>query len=102
MGSIASHLGLTPDPIVDADLRRLKQYVESAATETTAASVSSLLNELSSVTGSRRARALPRRTGRSCAARAVAARRSARRRPRAARWYVPRIAGTTAHRDSTP
>jgi uncharacterized membrane protein len=29
MGRIASHLGLTPEAIVEGDLRRFKEYVES-------------------------------------------------------------------------
>jgi uncharacterized membrane protein len=31
IGSIASHLGLTPDALVDGDLRRFKEYVEAGA-----------------------------------------------------------------------
>jgi uncharacterized membrane protein len=33
IGSIASHLGLTPDAIVEGDLKRFKTYVESGAAQ---------------------------------------------------------------------
>jgi uncharacterized membrane protein len=37
IGSIASHLGLTPDALVDGDLQRFKEYVEAGASSGAAA-----------------------------------------------------------------